>query len=56
MAANDAAGDCPTKNWHSNSWGKAEQLYDQFFNKHLLKNHGRYTGCPMRIKSLRESQ
>jgi len=59
MAANDAAGDWPTKNWHSNSWGKAEQIYDQFFNKHLVKNHGCYTGCPIacgRISEVREGR
>ena len=59
MAANDAAGDWPTKNWHSNSWGKGEQLYDQFFNKHLVKNHGCYTGCPIacgRISEVREGR
>ncbi|MGD9227309.1 MAG: aldehyde ferredoxin oxidoreductase N-terminal domain-containing protein, partial [Desulfobacterales bacterium] len=28
MGPNDAAGDWPTKNWHSNSWGKGEELYD----------------------------
>ncbi|UCB45371.1 MAG: aldehyde ferredoxin oxidoreductase family protein [Spirochaetota bacterium] len=47
MAPNDAAGDWPTKNWQSNSWGKAEKLYDQFFNTYLVKNHGCYTGCPI---------
>jgi len=59
MAANDAAGDWPTKNWYSNSWGKAEQIYDQFFNKHLVKNHGCYTGCPIacgRISEVREGR
>ena len=59
MAANDAAGDWPTKNWHSNSWGKAEQIYDQFFNKYLVKNHGCYTGCPIacgRISEVREGR
>lgn len=59
MAANDAAGDWPTKNWHSNSWGKAEQLYEQFFNKHLVKNHGCYTGCPIacgRISEVKEGR
>ena len=59
MAANDAAGDWPTKNWHSNSWGKAEQIYHQFFNKHLVKNHGCYTGCPIacgRISEVREGR
>jgi aldehyde:ferredoxin oxidoreductase len=47
MVPNDAAGDWPTKNWHSNSWGKAEGLYDQFFNTHLVRNHGCYRGCPI---------
>ena len=47
MVPNDAAGDWPTKNWHSNSWGKAEKLYDQFFNTHLVRNHGCYRGCPI---------
>lgn len=59
MAANDAAGDWPTKNWHSNSWGKAEQIYHQFFNKHLVKNHGCYTGCPIacgRLSEVREGR
>jgi len=59
MVANDAAGDWPTKNWYSNSWGKAEQLYHQFFNKHLVKNHGCYTGCPIacgRISEVKEGR
>jgi aldehyde:ferredoxin oxidoreductase len=59
MAANDAAGDWPTKNWQANSWGKAEQLYDQFFNQHLVKNHGCYAGCPIacgRISEVKEGQ
>ena len=45
MVPNDAAGDWPTKNWQSNSWGKAEELYNKFFNTHLVRNHGCYTGC-----------
>ncbi|MBE3085475.1 MAG: aldehyde ferredoxin oxidoreductase family protein [Bacteroidetes bacterium] len=59
LAACDAAGDWPTKNWHSNSWGKGEQLYDQFFNKHLVKNYGCYTGCPIacgRLAEVREGR
>lgn len=47
MGPNDAAGDWPTKNWHSNSWGKGEELYDKFFEKHLVKNNGCYRGCPI---------
>lgn len=59
LGACDAAGDWPTKNWHSNSWGKGEQLYDQFFNKHLIRNYGCYTGCPIacgRIVEVREGR
>jgi aldehyde:ferredoxin oxidoreductase len=59
IVANDAAGDWPTKNWHSNSWGKGEKLYDQFFNKYLVKNHGCYTGCPIacgRISEVKEGK
>jgi len=47
MGPNDAAGDWPTKNWQSNSWGKAEKLYDTFFNQHLIRNNGCYRGCPI---------
>jgi len=59
MAPNAAAGDWPTKNWHSNSWGKAEELYDQFFNDHLVRNHGCYRGCPIacgRIAKVKEGK
>ena len=59
MAANDEVGDWPTKNWRSNSWGKGKQIYDQFFNKYLVKNHGCYTGCPIacgRISEVREGR
>ncbi len=47
MGPNDAAGDWPTKNWHANSWGKGEELYDTFFKHHLVKNKGCYRGCPI---------
>lgn len=47
MGPNDAAGDWPTKNWWSNSWGKGEDLYDKFFEHHLVKNNGCYRGCPV---------
>lgn len=59
MVTNDAAGDWPTKNWHSNSWGKAEKLYDQFYHNHLVRNHGCYTGCPIacgRIAEVKEGR
>jgi aldehyde:ferredoxin oxidoreductase len=57
MVPNDAAGDWPTKNWQSNSWGKAEKIYDQFYNTYLLRNHGCYKGCPIacgRIAEVKE--
>jgi aldehyde:ferredoxin oxidoreductase len=47
MAANDASGDWPSKNWQANSWGKGEALYDTFFNQHLVRNNGCYRGCPI---------
>ncbi len=59
MAANDAAGDWPTKNWHSNSWGKGEKIFEQFSKNHLVKNHGCYRGCPIacgRIAEVRKGK
>ena len=43
----DYAGDWPTKNWQSNSWGKGEELYDYFFENNLVKGKGCYRGCPV---------
>ena len=59
MVGNDAAGDWPTKNWHSNQWGKAEEIYDEFYNKKLIKNHACYRGCPIacgRIAEVKEGE
>lgn len=47
MGPNDAAGDWPTKNWHSNSWGKGQDLFDAFHANHLVRNNGCYKGCPI---------
>ena len=47
MAGNDAAGDWPTKNWQSNSWGKAEKLYDHYLKHNFVKNKMCYKGCPI---------
>ncbi|MDD3655802.1 MAG: aldehyde ferredoxin oxidoreductase family protein [Atribacterota bacterium] len=47
MAGNDAAGDWPTKNWQSNSWGKAEKLYDHYLKNNFVKNKMCYKGCPI---------
>jgi aldehyde:ferredoxin oxidoreductase len=47
IGGNDAGGDWPTKNWHANSWGKGEEIYDAFFKNNLVKNNGCYLGCPI---------
>lgn len=47
LAGNDAAGDWPTKNWQSNSWGKAEELYDYYLKHNFIKNNMCYKGCPI---------
>lgn len=41
----DDAGDWPTKNWQSNSWGKGEELYKHFKTYNLVKSKGCYKGC-----------
>lgn len=59
MVPNDAAGDWPTKNWHSNHWGKAEKIYDEFYNNKLIRNHACYRGCPIacgRIAAVKEGK
>ncbi len=59
MAPNDAAGDWPSKNWHSNSWGKGEKIFEQFSKSHLVKKHGCYRGCPIacgRIAEVKEGK
>jgi len=59
MVPNDAAGDWPTKNWLSNHWGKAEKIYDEFYNNKLIKNHACYRGCPIacgRIAEVKEGK
>ncbi len=43
----DDAGDWPTKNWQSNSWGRGEALYDHFYEQNLVKSAGCYRGCPI---------
>jgi len=59
MVPSDAAGDWPTKNWLSNHWGKAEKIYDEFYNNKLIKNHACYRGCPIacgRIAEVKEGK
>ncbi len=41
----DDAGDWPTKNWQSNSWGIGEKLYEHFKSQNLVKGKGCYKGC-----------
>ncbi|MVT13967.1 MAG: hypothetical protein GPW19_00410 [Euryarchaeota archaeon] len=41
----DNAGDWPTKNWRSNSWGKGQELYDKFKKYNLVSSKPCYTGC-----------
>lgn len=43
----DEMGDWPTKNWHSNSWGKGKELYNDFTENNLVSNEACYTGCPV---------
>jgi aldehyde:ferredoxin oxidoreductase len=45
MPGNDDGGDWPTKNWLSNSWGKAPELHDYFLAKNFIKGFGCYRGC-----------
>jgi len=55
----DAVGDWPTKNWQSNSWGKGQKLYSQFYKNNLDRNNGCYRGCPVacgRIISVKEGK
>jgi aldehyde:ferredoxin oxidoreductase len=59
MAPNDASGDWPTKNWHSNSWGKGEKIFEYFSKNCLVKNNGCYRGCPIacgRIVEVKEGK
>lgn len=45
LGKSDAAGDWPTKNWQSNSWGRGQELYNNFRNRNLVGSHGCYKGC-----------
>lgn len=47
LAANDADGDWPSKNWRSNSWGEGAALFDDFQEKNFIKPAACYTGCPI---------
>lgn len=45
LPGNDDAGDWPTKNWQSNSWGKGAELFDHFEDNNLIGPYACYTGC-----------
>lgn len=45
LAANDEKGDWPSKNWHSNSWGKGAELLDSFVRNNFVKPYPCYRGC-----------
>jgi aldehyde:ferredoxin oxidoreductase len=45
LGMSDDAGDWPTKNWKSNSWGKGHELYGQFRRSNLVGPHACYRGC-----------
>lgn len=52
MLGGDKNGDIPTKNWRSNSWGNAEQLYSHFDSQNLIKAGSCYKGCVLRCKRI----
>jgi len=59
MAGNDEAGDWPTKNWQSNSWGKGQELFNYYSKHNFIKNKMCYKGCPIacgRIASVKEGK
>jgi len=45
MRLADAVGDQPTKNFRSNSSGKADEIYNRFHEKNLVEGYPCYTGC-----------
>ena len=51
----DEYGDWPTKNWHSNSWGKGAELYDKFRRNNLVGSHGCYKGCILQCGRIAKS-
>jgi aldehyde:ferredoxin oxidoreductase len=54
IPACDEAGDIPTKNWRSNSWGKGKELYDHFENENLVRANPCYKGCVLRCGRIAE--
>lgn len=54
MPGCDDAGDIPTKNWRSNSWGKGKEFYDHFKSENLVKAYPCYKGCVLRCGRITE--
>jgi len=52
MVGCDDAGDSPTKNWRSNSWGKGKELYTHFKDNNLVKAENCYKGCILKCKRI----
>ncbi len=48
----DSAGDSPTKNWRSNSWGIGDKLYDHFKESNQVRAGTCYGGCVLRCKRI----
>jgi aldehyde:ferredoxin oxidoreductase len=51
----DDAGDWPTKNWHSNSWGKGQEIYSKFKKYNLIKPAPCYNGCILQCQRIVKS-
>ena len=47
LPGNDDAGDWPTRNWQSNSWGKGSELFDHYAKNNFIKGFGCYHGCTL---------
>jgi aldehyde:ferredoxin oxidoreductase len=45
LPGNDDSGDWPTKNWQSNSWGKATELFDYYQTHNFIGPYPCYRGC-----------
>ncbi len=55
LAKCDNAGDWPTKNWRSNSWGKGQEIYGKFKSNNLISGAPCYKGCILQCKRVVKS-
>ncbi|MGC8562196.1 MAG: aldehyde ferredoxin oxidoreductase family protein [Thermoplasmata archaeon] len=55
LAKCDNAGDWPTKNWRSNSWGKGQEIYSKFKANNLISGAPCYKGCILQCKRVVKS-